>query len=261
MTEIIKMKLHNDTIEIDFLPNSHTYKMNWEKLPSVSYIVGVIDKSQILKMRVAKVTREYLLNLCENKIFIWPTEVLNACNEYLQVQKWALDIGTQVHDWVENYTLGNILPFPENENVKNGILAFLKWKDENHVEFLEVEKVVYHKTYKYVGKLDAVAKVNWKIYILDYKTSKAFYPLEMSLQVKAYEMAYKSEKNDVHIDWGMILRFDKETGEFEVHNVFALGDKLSYVLQMGFLSALELRRTEKTVKEFYKVTKEEDVLA
>jgi ATP-dependent exoDNAse (exonuclease V) beta subunit len=62
------------------------------------------------------------------------------------------------------------------------VLAFLKWKTDNDVEFLEVERLVYSKQYEYVGRFDLIAKVNGKKMLIDYKTSKGFYPMEMGMQ-------------------------------------------------------------------------------
>lgn len=137
----------------------------------------------MLKARVSKTIREYLQDLVARDIPIGQIEILNACNSYIQQQKEALDVGTQVHNWVEMYTKGETLPMPENDSVKNGILAFLKRKTDNKVEFIESEKIVYHKAYNYIGKLDAIAKISDKVFILDYKTSKSFYAVEMSLQL------------------------------------------------------------------------------
>ena len=41
--------------------------------------------------------------------------------------------------------------------------------------------------------------------------------MEMWMQLSAYRYAYEEEHDQEKLDWQFILRFDKETWDFEVH--------------------------------------------
>lgn len=136
---------------------------------------------------------------------------------YNEKKAEATYIGTLVHDYVEEYTKGNVdAPIPEDENAKNGIMAFHTWRIEHNVEFLLSENLVFSRSKKYVGKFDALIRIDGRTYLADYKTSKDFFALEMGMQTAGYMQAY-IEETEEQVDGRVILRFDKETGQFDVH--------------------------------------------
>lgn len=56
----------------------------------------------------------------------------------------------------------------------------------------------------------------------------------------------------------MIIRFDKETGEFATHVSFEKATPLSYVLQTGFIGCLEVLKAKKSIEKFHKDNEKED---
>lgn len=104
----------------------------------------------------------------------------------------------------------------------NGISAFLDWYNTNDVTFLEMEKLVYYNSLlagdtkkneevvEFYGFIDLVAKVNGKLAIVDYKSSKGIYN-EQRYQVAGYKKAYDACVGKT--DLGLIVNFHKETGE------------------------------------------------
>lgn len=135
---------------------------------------------------------------------------------YRQKQQEALTKWKIVHDWAEKHATGQQTEVPEDEQVRNWVIAFLDWVNTYHVEFLENERFVYSKEYNYWGKFDSIVRINWKKYLVDFKTSNDFYPMEMWMQLAAYRHAYEEETWDI-LDGEMIIRFSKDTGEFAVH--------------------------------------------
>jgi len=101
---------------------------------------------------------------------------------------------------------------------------------------------MYSKKYKYAGIMDAEAIIKKKLCVIDFKTSKAIYP-EMRFQVSAYQAAVEEESGKEYQGNKWLARFDKETGEFEVHE-FAEQDKDF----KAFLATLDLRRRLKELE-------------
>ena len=146
------------------------------------------------------------------------------------------DTGTLIHDFAEAFAKAKIegteLPtldhldesIEEQRKAINGIAAFLDWYNDNDVEFLEMEKLVYYNSLlagdtqegepiiEYYGFLDLVARVNGKVAVVDYKSSKGIYN-DQRYQVAGYRVAYDSDEPANKSDCGMIVNFNKLTGE------------------------------------------------
>jgi ATP-dependent exoDNAse (exonuclease V) beta subunit len=184
MTEIEKINLYSGEVVIDYYPTSHRYKKDGQFLLSVSAISGIVDKSNALITWATNLAKDFLLEKMgdQKEITLCEAEIIEACQQHKVKKKEACDIGTMVHNRAEAYAKGENPELPTDEKVKNGVLAFLKWKTDNQVEFLEVERLVYSKKYEYVGRFDLIARVNGKKMLIDYKTSKHFYPMEMGMQ-------------------------------------------------------------------------------
>lgn len=149
--------------------------------------------------------------------------------------------GSTIHEYAHDFAKADIagvdLPDPkpyldkiENEETRkraeNGIGAFLDWFNQNNVEFLEMEKLLYYNStlsgatkadnpfcVEYLGIADLVARVNGRIAVIDYKSSKGIYS-DQEYQVDSYKLAYNAnaEKGMEAAD-SMIVNFHKETGE------------------------------------------------
>lgn len=221
MTNKTTRKLYGDTIEIDFYPDSHRYKLAGHKdyLISVTAITGLIDKSRFLIPWATKLASDDLIARLERGEKLNHEIVLAACNLHSAKKEEAATIGSMVHDYAERFARAKIegtkLPeIPENapEPVLNGIMAFLDWVKDHKVIFLQSERMVYSRSIGYVGITDLIAIIDGKRYICDYKTSKGLYD-EYYLQLSAYWIAYEEETGE-RLDGGLLLHFDKETGAF-----------------------------------------------
>lgn len=244
-------KLYGGTVDITFYPTSHRYKKTGEKsyLTSVTAVTGVVDKSQFLIPWAVGLAANYLRAFIEtaSEEYIHKTSLSSAVDEAARQhtikKEEASDKGSQVHAYAEQFTQAVLqghaptAPEVEDDDVKRGITAFLEWYAGHHVQFIASEMLVYSRKHNYVGTLDAVAMVDGKKYIIDYKTSKRIYQ-EYTLQVAGYGIAYEEEHGAV--DGYIILRFDKETGELEKHTI----DKKADIKEAKsvFLAALKLKQ-------------------
>ena len=134
---------------------------------------------------------------------------------YKDVSQEALDVGSEVHHAIEKY-LGGILEKTRGPEYADDIIdglsgqsanafgAFLQWADEHNLKPIALEQTVYGNGWG--GTLDIKCLLDGKKFVIDLKTSKAFYK-EMAYQVAAYRYA---SGNDV-VGCG-VLRLDKSTG-------------------------------------------------
>jgi hypothetical protein len=204
-----------------------------EPIISVTDITGVMDKPALAPW-AANCACDYILQHREDDDL--ESLVSKARKEWRNVKDKAADIGSEIHSWVSSWIKGDKLDVPNDEMIANGITAFLKWQKEHKAKWLESEAMVYSKKYHYAGILDAVAVIDGKTYLVDFKSSKGIYP-EMLLQVSGYEIAYNEMKGRRVIDGRIIIKLGKLDGSFEVRECEEAWD--------AFLSALTLRKWAK----------------
>lgn len=211
-----EFKLYNGKEIIRFDDEKHWfYDGRGSSIISVTGITGVIDKSGALMGWAVNQMADYLLASEQKEITQGLIDA--AKKEYRRLKKEAADIGTQIHEWISEWIAGKKPDMPDNERVVNGITAFLKFQKEHKAKWLESERIVYSKKHKYAGILDAIAEIDGNLILVDFKSSNGIYD-EMRFQVAGYQMAYEEETKK-NFDGRMIIRFGKDTGEFEVKNL------------------------------------------
>lgn len=232
---------------------------------SVTSVLKLLDKSDALI--------PWALNQCESKFnhllsdHIEGHMLIEDVEEYFKSSKYAykevseeaLDIGSQVHDIIEQYikqgkdAIGDL-----KDEVAAGFYAFLEWEEENIEEWVSSEESVYSLRFGYAGTLDARAKFkDGRLMTVDFKTSKRIYD-EYAMQIAAYDYAVE-EMTGIKSDGVGVLRLDKETGipewkdftkkrERSLHSFLAL-------LQFYYLQKdrrLKNNPFVKEIKELYK---------
>lgn len=261
----------NDTIV--FYPNSHRYKVKGERtyLLSPSSIVGVLDKSRPLMIWAERLANEYAAAyLTDNEIAEMGRDqilelVATAANQHAQKKDQAADVGTMIHDYAEafaKYKLGTaacpevpdvetMFPhLPEEkavemqEQVENGIGAFLQWIEENKVEYVHAEYFVYNPEVGYAGRTDAIVKVNGKLTLLDYKTGKSIYSSHR-YQAAGYYLAVQHD--GIHPEQTAVLLFNKEDGSF-TYGVFTEEDIQADC--EAFLALATVKKREKVLSKW-----------
>lgn len=241
MTKKKTVYLYNKQIKIDFYPDSHQYKKDGQRIPSVTTALSCIAKPGLVYWS-ANVTCEYLANILNTGAPITAQDIETARKQHLAKKEEAATSGTLVHKWAEDYIKGAQPDLPEDPEVMNGVSAFLRWVDEHNVKFISSERFVYSLIHNYVGQMDAEAEIDGKVCVIDFKTSKGIYK-EMLYQTAAYQKAAEEEGSKYTGDrW--IVRFDKETGEFEAEQFDDLEEDYK-----AFLSALTLKRREQALKD------------
>ena len=191
------------------------YKKDGLEFPSVTEIIGdATDKSGALTQWAANMTVKYIREyaLCDDDYghYEMSDEMLDdARSNFLNVSKEALSVGSIVHDHIEKYLKNGDESYMDLEgDAFNAFTAFVEWTEKNEIKPVKLEHVIYSDYW--AGMLDFLGMYNGKLYVIDWKTSKAFYP-EMRYQVAAYRSVAKMEPFEV--EGCGILRLDKETGE------------------------------------------------
>lgn len=217
---------YNGSVEIEFFENNHAYSLitekGKEKLISVTGVTSILDKSRPLMFWQERITKEYLVGNITNLAVTKDEDTIlmiieNAVSQHRVLKEEAANKGKQVHEWCENYIKKIDQPLPEDEQILNGVTAFLKWLKEYKVKFIDSEKLVYSKKHKFVGIMDLKAKVNGKLACVDFKTSSGVYN-EMRYQVAGYMGADSEETGDEYEErW--IIQFNKETGDFHAYKL------------------------------------------
>jgi len=253
MAEKMEAALYNGEVKITFYPASHRYKLEGSKeyLISATACTGVIDKSQFLIPWALGLTSAHVRQWIEDNSGPYSADQLlslieEAVKQHQIRKEEAASIGGLVHAYAESTAMacldgGEIPPIPDDADQKlvAGINAFLNWYVENDVKFIHAEKLVYSRKHGFVGITDAIAEVNGRLMLIDYKTSKRVYN-EHRYQVAGYRQAYEEEHGP--IQGALILHFDKETGECGVHEL--TDDDYKKDLPV-FLACYEIKKREK----------------
>jgi hypothetical protein len=156
--------------------------------------------------------------------------------------KKAQEIGTQAHalvEWSIRQRLGQAVgPRPAATSAAEwAFMAFEDWARDANLEPVFTEQVVWSSTHGYAGTMDLLAKVDGKLAVIDFKTSKSVYA-EYQLQVAAYMHAL-NEMGHERPEIGLIVRLPKAESDpgFEVVAV-----ESPTAQHRTFLSVLEVWR-------------------
>lgn len=137
-----------------------------------------------------------------NLFLVTGSDLDDARYNFKETSQTALDVGSEVHNAIEKHLKGECYTLTSDQ-AKNGFEAFLQWQEVNKLIPEALELTMYSK--RWAGTLDFVGTFNGKKYVIDWKTSKAFYP-EMRYQVAAYRSVAGA------VDGCGVLMLNKETG-------------------------------------------------
>lgn len=157
-------------IEITFDEEKHRYLVDGERYPSVTTLLGCIDKS--------------------GPLMAWAVAETKAGRDYRETRDTAATRGTSVHDALEVLATDGTPPdlrnFPEEDRgYVQGLCGW--WLKHDPVPTM-VEQVVASKRLRFAGKFDLLAEVGGFSTLIDLKTSKRVYETH-HLQLGGYRLA------------------------------------------------------------------------
>lgn len=247
---IYRHKMYNNTIELCFDEEKHTYYTENPNKPEKNIVDGV---TSILKV----ISKPALVYWSANKAGEFIERFLPVGKVIDEVEKQRLvkgcktahktlledagNLGTMLHELVEKYIKKQPYNEPVNDILKASFENFKEWVKKHNVEFKSSERVVYSKKYNYAGTLDATAIVDGKKCLIDLKTSSGIWD-EYFLQCSAYQHALQEEYPEIDIDHTIIIRCGKD-GKFEKEPAYKHKENFE-----AFLGALCLYRRLKDMK-------------
>lgn len=197
-----ELECFND-INFEFDPKLHRYTYEGETFVSVTRYIQQFHKPfdqdfwSKKKADESGVPQEWILK------------------EWKRINDYANEVGTDTHQWIEDYFNKIWKPLPTNPDVIHRINKFNKIyaKQLHKLEPLKFEVRVFSKEWKIAGMIDALFLYRGRIYILDYKTNKEFTTNE-TLKYKEtllppFNNYYKNHLNEYSIQismYALILR-------------------------------------------------------
>lgn len=209
---------------VDFNEDKHTYqnRKTGEFYTGCTTISDAWDKSFFLGPWYAK--EMYLALAGRHKEIADMTAedyeklLISAKGSAKEKGEIAKENGKLAHAWIERNIGGEfdetieLLPIPENEEVRNAVYAFINWKSIARPIWLASEEVLASDIYRIAGTLDGLAIINGIPTIVDFKTSSRLSASAL-LQVAGYdlmldEMGFSARQY-------LILRLPKDGKEVE----------------------------------------------
>ena len=201
-----------DDIDLEYDDAKHTYMVGERKVPSVTRVVDAVFPKYLVDWAATSGADYWKENY--GKDVDMYSGILNA---HKQISHKAQEIGLEVHKWIELWIKfmisGGETSTDYPDRVKVPMQNFHKWVESRDIEWLACEKKVYSRSWEYAGTIDALAKVNGKLCVIDFKTSAKIYK-EYYLQVSAYCNAIGEMMGNLP-KLGMIVRLDKEEEKFQ----------------------------------------------
>lgn len=162
--EILKKLECFDDPEFLFDPIKHKYTYLGDEFVSVTTFIQQFHKS---------FKKEYWSKRKADEAGV-PQEWI--INEWQKINDYANEIGTETHNWIEDYFNMKWRKLPTNLDVINRINKFniIYSQQLYKLEPLKFELKIFSKKWKIAGMIDALFLHRGKIYIVDYKTNKNF---------------------------------------------------------------------------------------
>jgi len=163
-------------------------------------------------------------------LIAWYTKLaMQGQDPYVELQT-AGRIGTLTHEMVEANILSTMgepekkidldkYSTSEKAQARIAYKSYCLWHEDikDHIEFLQTEVSLVSEKYQFGGTFDAIARIDGKNYLVDFKTSNAIYQ-EYVIQLAAYRQLW-SEHSDLKIHGGIILKLSKDEVNFEQKRV------------------------------------------
>ena len=217
--------------KLEYDEAKHSYVVDDNKIPSVTKVIDSCFPKYLVDWAVQESASFFMQSVepyrrVDPATFMIPFSVIEHIHEGIltaskTISEHAADVGSVVHDWISRgiqYKMGNkeLPDMPSDDEAINCVEAFKEWTKGKEINWISTEQKIYcHSDIvaeRFAGTVDAVAEINGKEYVIDFKTSKKIYKpyhLQVAAYAKAVSRMYETKP------WGLILRLDKETGKFQ----------------------------------------------
>jgi len=240
--------LYGGKVHLDFDPVKHRYYINGKVASGVTTALSIIDKSYLKHWAVNKAV-EYVKENLEPGVALDELEIQKllkgAKDAHTNFTGAAADMGTYIHNWIEDFVLGKNPDLPTNPRLKDVIHEFLQWWKTKDIEVLKAERMLCSPKYMLAGTPDLICKVDGKLTIMDWKTGSGIYP-EQFLQLAAYALMLEEEYPEQKVEQLYIVNAS-------IRNMFKTEnrDEVDFFKQT-YLKALELYNANKQLSDLFK---------
>jgi hypothetical protein len=160
----------------------YVHPVTGEVVPSVTTCLRVISKPNITQWAARKAAQFAVLHMDELEGLSSQEKVDRIAGEHENISGAARDLGTAIHETIDSWQKGAAAEDPEGAGPY--LNRFIDWVLDVQPSFIENECTLWSRTHEYAGTADAIAEINHKTYLLDFKTGKGVYA-EAALQVSA----------------------------------------------------------------------------
>jgi len=240
MIELLRNQLDCfEDIKFEFDPVAHRYTYEGEPFISVTRFIQQFHKPfeqdywSKKKAEQAGVPQDWILA------------------EWKKLNDYANEVGTDTHQWIEDYFNQIWKPLPNNLDVIHRINKFNKIyaKQLFKLEPLKFEVRVFSPKWKIAGMIDSLFLYKDKLVMVDYKTNKNFtiensygekllepfqeydkcHLTEYSIQLSLYKLILKEIELDVKVCYLLYIGPDEEA---KIYKSFDFSDMLNdYLIQ------------------------------
>lgn len=167
----------------------------------------------------------------------WAWEQGRDGKDYRETRDQAASAGHIAHAMIEAHIHGDTFAEPgladlglpdsaEGEQAweeamskaKHAYAQYLEWRESTKLEIIATEVPLVSERYRFGGTIDAIAMINGKLSILDWKTSNAVYG-DYIVQVGAYrELWEEHHEGESGITRAHLLRVAKDADAFAHHS-------------------------------------------
>ena len=252
------MLIYDDSIDFEFEAGDHKYTIRhktdggWSQpipVEGVTTLLGVISKPALRKWPMNMALSYLRDNHLGEKLDELKLE--QAKQAHLTKQDHGKQAGTVGHALVEALIAGKRVKLPDEpeahkqaESVQRAYIQFI----ERYAPAMELtEQSFYSRIHDYAGTFDAIAVINGKRTLIDWKTTNTSYYNpdgiygEYFAQLGAYLIGWQ-EMTGEPIDDLMIVNLPKDGSDVKVKGLADLGlsraDAKSYFLQARYLHKL-----------------------
>ena len=185
---------YNGEVELIFDPQKHRYTINGKPAKGVTTVLQRLNKPALV-VWAASEAKKYIEANLKPGVALDEVEIQQLAKDAMWAHRnrkdTAAEMGTFVHQFLQDWIEGNPQPMPINPQLQKAVNAFIKWYEKQTMEG-NCEQRLCSPTLSLAGTVDFVGQLDGKLTILDWKSGSGIYP-EYLYQMGAYAEMYDEE--------------------------------------------------------------------